>query len=111
MSFIIYPPTTPDGTGGMSFVGTFDTKADLGTEGYAAGDMAIVLQDEDHEGSTTIYVHNGEVWEFSGDLKVELRDFTEEKLNLETESTGTLAINQLPEGVAMSADVEWKEFE
>ena len=107
MSFIIYPPTTPDGTGGMRFVGTFDTKADLGTEGYAAGDMAIVLQDENYEGSTTIYVHNGVEWEFAGDLKVELRDFTVEKLDLQTESTGQISLDQMPDG----AIVEWKSFE
>ncbi|SOC12772.1 hypothetical protein SAMN05880501_10749 [Ureibacillus xyleni] len=75
-----------------NFSTSVDTHADLLTlTDMSAQDMVIVLADETKDGSSTIYIYNGSTWGFAGEFKGgEVRDFSTNPINLETETTGIL---------------------
>ena len=77
--------------GGMSYEGLVNTKAELDAlidaeKGY----LKIVLQDEENANKKMTYIYDGTKWESLGEFKLEIRDFDNEPLNLETEVTGKL---------------------
>lgn len=54
-------------------------------------DLVIVIEDENFNNRTTIYIFNGDEWIYSGDFGTGMiRDFTVEPINLSTEVTGVL---------------------
>lgn len=60
-------------------------------EDMSPQDMVIVLQDENEENKSTIYIYNGSQWNLSGYFKSgEVRNFTSDPINLQTEVTGLL---------------------
>lgn len=80
----------------LSNIGNFstsvDTYADLqALTGMQSSDMVIVLSDETRGNSSTIYIYNGSVWSFAGEFKGgEIRDFTTNPIDLQTETTNIL---------------------
>ena len=75
-----------------NFVGAVDNYADLSTiVDPAASSMAIVLEDVNHGGKSTIYIYDGTAWVYVGEFKAgEIRNFTTDPINLVTETTGVL---------------------
>ena len=74
------------------FLGTVQQVADLATEYPTpqAKDMVIVLVDLNHNSDTSIYIHNGTDWVYSGTFESEVRNFSSNPLNLASEVTGIL---------------------
>ncbi len=81
-----------------NFTHTVQTYADLmAIAGMQSGDMVIVLDDENAPNGdvSTIYVYNGSDWQYSGKFKAgEIRDFLNDPLNINTETTGMLSKNR-----------------
>lgn len=75
-----------------NFTGSVPTYADIALQFPVptAGDMVIVVTDETQMGDSTIYVHNGTDWAYSGKFTATIRDFTTHPLNLDTETTSIL---------------------
>lgn len=89
-----------------NFTGSVSTYADIATA-YptpANGDMVIVLADENHSNSTTVYIYNGSSWIYSGPFNSEIRNFSTDPLNLNSEVTGTLADARLSSNVVLESD-------
>lgn len=83
----------------VNFVGVSDTHENLLTN-FTSGrnkDMAIVLDDETKLNATTIYVHNGTNWIYSGKFDVKMRDFTSNPIDLTTEVVGVLPNTNIEE--------------
>lgn len=77
--------------GGMSYEGLVNTKAELDALTDAEkGYLKIVLQDEENANKKMTYIYDGTKWESLGEFKLEIRDFDNEPLDLETEVTGKL---------------------
>lgn len=74
-----------------NFPGATETKAelDLITE-VPVNSMMIVLADETRGGVSTVYMHNGETWNFTGEFKIDLRDFVANPISLTQEVSGVL---------------------
>lgn len=75
-----------------NFIGVSPTRAQIETLFPEAEekDYVIVSNDETHNGVTTIWVFNGIIWQYVGDFDVEMRDFSTQPINLQTEVTGKL---------------------
>lgn len=89
-----------------NFTGSAATYADVSTT-YptpSSGDMVIVLADENHSSSTTVYVYNGSSWIYSGPFNSELRTFTTDPIILSSEVTGTLSDTMLSTNVVLESD-------
>lgn len=85
----------------LTSIGNFSTSVEnysdlLNIEEPKNSDMVIVINDETRENKSTIYVFNGIEWQFSGEFKGgEIRDFTTNPINLETETTGLLPSSKI----------------
>lgn len=75
-----------------NFTGAVDTYADLNIKftDPKANDMAIVIYDENNNDESSIYMYDGNDWQFVGKFNIELRDFTTDPINLNSEVTGVL---------------------
>lgn len=74
-----------------NFTGTVTNYSDLSNiSNPTSNDMTIVIEDENNNDSTTIYIYNGTNWVYVGEFKAELRDFALYPINLNTEVTGIL---------------------
>lgn len=74
-----------------NFSTTVDTYAELSGLNVSNNDMVIVLEDETKNGSSTIYIYNGNEYVFAGEFKAgEMRDFVLNPINLATETTDIL---------------------
>lgn len=62
---------------------------------YHEGDIAIVLESEENDGMTTAYAYNNNEWSALGEVKVRLRDFSNDPINLESEVDGILPRSKL----------------
>lgn len=95
----------------MSMYGVFDTKADLltatSTTAPNDGATAIIRQDESSENAqmTYIYIESASAWTPVAESSVDVRDFTINPINLDTETTGILAKEKIDEAIARLADV------
>lgn len=90
-----------------NFTGSVDTKADLGTvERPNVSDLVIVLEDETKENVSTLYMYNGTKWIFSGEFKVELRDFTTNPIDLTIEVAGVLPITNTHSSIIKDTDID-----
>ena len=86
-------------SGIVNFAGVSDNYADLllsYTEARAK-DMVIVIQDENHNGDTTVYIFNGTIWTYSGNFDINMRDFTVHPIDLTSEVTGILPNSKIEE--------------
>ena len=74
------------------FLGTVQQFTDLAIEYPTpeSKDMVIVLSDSTHDLDTSIYIHNGTDWVYSGTFESEVRNFSSNPLNLASEVTGIL---------------------
>ena len=80
---------------------TVESFAELSAKVLSNNDLAVVTTDETHDNNTTMYLYNGTEWLFIGDYTgTEIRDFTINPIDLATETTGQLAISQLPNQIA-----------
>lgn len=75
-----------------NFTTSVDTYADLiNLQDMQANDMVIVIEDETRDNSSTIYIYSGSQWTFAGEFKSgELRNFSIDPIDLETETIGYL---------------------
>ncbi|NLD21674.1 MAG: hypothetical protein GX664_04210 [Bacteroidales bacterium] len=74
-----------------NFSTTVDTYAELSSLNVSNNDMVIVLEDETKNGASTIYIYNGNEFVFAGEFKGgEIRDFTTNPIDLQTETTNIL---------------------
>jgi hypothetical protein len=92
-----------------NFVGVADTYADV--VGIAATptnrDLVIVLDDENKEDASTIYIYSSTTleWEFAGYFNPELRDFLTNPLDINIETTGILSESRVPSDIARLTDI------
>ena len=78
---------------------------DVGT--LSSGDLIIVASDENHEGKTTIYAFDGTSVVFAGLFRAaEQRDFTKEPINLSTEVTGAISLDNIGLQIAAHTPIE-----
>lgn len=89
-----------------NFTGSVSIYADISTtySTPSSGDMVIVLVDETHSNSTTVYVYNGSSWIYSGPFNSELRTFTADPISLTSEVTGILSDAMLSSNVVLESD-------
>lgn len=95
---------------GLSNVGNFTEsvprKADLdNVRNPSNNDIVIVLQDESKDGVSTIYMYNGTNFEYVGEFKAEVRDFTTDPINLETEVFGKLPLLNISSDIITINDI------
>ena len=86
-------------SGIVNFAGVADNYADLlvsYTEARAK-DMVIVIQDENHNGDTTVYIFNGTAWTYGGNFDINMRDFTINPIDLASEVIGILPNSKIEE--------------
>lgn len=89
------------------FIGSTETYADLNTLTPEENDMAIVLDDENRDNKSTIYMYNGTTWEFVGEFKGgEIRDFITHPINLTSEVTNILPKDKYVKQNATDTEVE-----
>lgn len=81
------------------FKGAKQTKAELdAVTGAVNGDMWIVLEDETDNGISVLYAYDGISWISLGEFKTEIRDFSTDPLDLTSEVTNVLPLQNLPIG-------------
>ncbi|MCD3245344.1 hypothetical protein G8S21_05185 [Clostridium botulinum C] len=94
-----------------NFTGSANTYKDIQKVNSkpVAKDMIIVIKDENHEDTSTIYMYNGEAWIYSGTFTATVRDFSTKPLDLYKETTGILPQSKVNlQGVAKVIDLNNK---
>ena len=82
-------------TNPLNFLGVYNTYAELeAVADVVNGNVAIVVQDENNNSKQMTYIYS-DTWEAVSENTIELRDFSTEPINLESETTGILPINKV----------------
>ena len=90
-----------------NFTGSVDTHADLSNlTNMNISDMVIVIEDETHNDVSTIYMYDGTDWQYVGEFKVEMRDFSTNPIDLATEVKGKLPIIRLDASVVLDTEID-----
>ena len=94
----------------MTMYGVFGTKADLLASVDPVpvdGNTAIVVADEDNNNKqmTYIYIASTSKWTQVAESSIQIRDFTTNPIDLDTETTGTLSKDKIDTAIARLADV------
>ena len=94
----------------MTMYGVFSTKADLLASVSPVpvdGNTAIVVADEDNNNKqmTYIYIASTSKWTQVAESSIQIRDFTTNPIDLDTETTGTLSKDKIDIAIARLADV------
>jgi hypothetical protein len=90
-----------------NFTGSVNTYADivLNFPNPNQKDMVIVISDETHGNTSTIYLYNGASWEYSGSFTATIRDFSTNPIDINTESTGVLQESRVDVLIARKTDI------